>query len=208
MFMIAKYEDRLAFFKYKSGTIHFDMALDLCEYFQQNPYNVKNKIYDPLLISLYTIYAKPFKQKKEIRLEEKNIPEGYLEFHKRLIALRDKFSAHSDIDFEIPLTKSEFISMNEVTTFTTNGVSTFGISIFKPNAVFLDTIKELCTKLKISCEKEALTLWKKYYSGVKVPDGIMNVNISKLDGPLLVDHPSTSLKSAATFYSEIQTKKI
>lgn len=201
--MIVAYGERIAFFKYISSMTHFKMVQDLCEYFQKNQYDCSNKIYDHLVISLYTIYAKPFKQRMEIRLEEKYIPEAYREFHYKIIKLRDKFSAHTDLDFDISAKTNEFIPMNEVIANTKDGQTIFGISIFKLNSEALNILNDLSSKLRNICEEEALLIWKRYFTKTRLPDGLLMINVGKEDGSLLVEHSSSKFDLGGSFYTDI-----
>jgi hypothetical protein len=49
-----------------------------------------------LTVSAAVLYARPFKQWPEVRLEEKDVPIKYREIHKEVLKYRDKVIAHPD----------------------------------------------------------------------------------------------------------------
>jgi hypothetical protein len=51
-----------------------------------------------LTVSAAVLYARPFKQWPEVRLEENDVPMKYREIHKEVLQYRDKVIAHRDPD--------------------------------------------------------------------------------------------------------------
>jgi hypothetical protein len=127
----APYTDRLAFVKYQSASVCFKMVHDISSFFLTSGLDRHELIHDPLLVSLHVLYARPFKQRKSLRLEATIVPTEFQITHERLITLRDRMHAHTDLDGP---DITDGVMMNELTAFTKDGWTKFGISVFNPSA--------------------------------------------------------------------------
>ena len=199
--MNAPFTDRLAFVKYQSAGVCFEMVHDISSFFLATGLHRREKIHDPLLVSLHVLYARPFKQRKPLRLEETIVPSEFHAIHEKLITLRDKMHAHTDLD---GLEITDGVMMNELTGFTKDGWTKFGISVFNPNAEMHRGILQLAESLKKTTHEEADKIWNRYMHKHKVPDGVAIVNLALEDGPFLVPHPVEENEKLKGFFVDVQ----
>ena len=199
--MNAPYTDRLAFVKYQSAGVCFEMVHDISSFFLATGLHRREKIHDPLLVSLHVLYARPFKQRRPLRLEDTIVPAEFQPIHEKLITLRSKMHAHTDLDGpEI----TDGVLMNELTGFTKDGWTKFGITVFNPNPDMHRGILRLVECLKKTTQEEADKIWKRYMSKDKVPDGVTVVNLTPGDGPFLLAHLTDKHEKLKGFFVDVQ----
>jgi len=179
------FTERAEFWKWESASVAFGMVRDVCDYLIQHQLPRSHPIHDPLVTAIYTLYARPFKQRAPLRLSEDIVPESHQDTHFILITFRDKMFAHTDIDR--PKTVDGRV-LNELTGHTNNARTEFGISIFTP---VLPSVRELSDELHDRTHSAAEIIWRKHASKERVPDGKMIVNLSPQDGPLLIPQPES-----------------
>ncbi len=180
---LVPYTDRAAFWRYQSASITFEMVSDTAEYLIANRLPTSHQIHDPLVTAIYALYGRPFKQKAPLRLELAFVPAEHRGTHDALITLRDKMFAHTDLNGPETVDGS---LLNELAGFTTNAFTKFGFTVVTP---ILPTVVELSTDLSQRARTEAETIWSRYMSRQRVPDGTTIVNLSPDDGPFLIPHP-------------------
>jgi hypothetical protein len=202
--MNAPYTDRLAFVKYQSAGACFEMVHDISSFFLATGLHRREKIHDPLLVSLHVLYARPFKQRKPLRLEETIVPAESQALHEMLITLRDKMHAHTDLDGP---QITDDVMMNELTAYTKDGRTKVGISVFNPNAEMHRGILQLVECLKKTTHEETDKIWKRYMSKHKVPDGAAIVNLARDDGPFLMPHPVEEHEELRGFFVDVREWK-
>jgi hypothetical protein len=180
------FTERAEFWKWQSASVAFEMIRDVCDYLLYHQLPVSHPIHDPLVTSIYTLYGRPFKQRAPLRLSEDIVPEQHRATHIGLITLRDKMFAHTDIDGPRMI---DGRALNELTGFTLNAHTKFGITIITPELV---SVRTLCVGLYGKAHSEAEKIWRKHMSKNRVPDGTTVVNLSSDDGPFLIPHPMLS----------------
>src|SRR6266542_1451856 len=177
------------------------MVHDISSFFLATGLHRREKIHDPLLVSLHVLYARPFKQRRPLRLEDTIVPAECQPIHEKLITLRSKMHAHTDLDGpEI----TDGVLMNELTAFTKDGWTKFGITVFNPNPDMHRGILRLVECLKKTTQEEADKIWKRYMSKDKVPDGVTVVNLTPGDGPFLLAHPIDKHEKLKGFFVDVQ----
>lgn len=137
----------------------------------------------PLSISLIVLYGRPFKQRKPLRLSEKLIPAQLRGTHDFLIMLRDKVTAHTDIDG--PAYGDTLVNN---THFVISGGK---IDLQSPTLLIRPKeLNNVATLLDSLCKKtdyHARKLWDKHTRTVNIPDGSYLLNITDVpEAPLLL----------------------
>ena len=198
--MNAPYKDRANFFKYQSAGICFGMVRDISAFFLYTRPHRREKIHDPLLVALHVLYGRPFKQRTPLRLESTIVPAAYRPLHDKLITLRDKMHAHTDIDGPEVI---DGMGLNDLTGYTTKGRTTFGISVFNPNENMHNAVVHLSQRLKAETDRLATAIWEKYMREQKVPDGVTMVNMASADGPFLVAHPGNDTDEFDKYFVDV-----
>ena len=94
--------------------------------------------------------------------------------------------------------------MNELTAYTKDGWTKFGISVFNPNAEMHRGILQLVVCLKKTTREEADKVWQRYMSKHKVPDGVAIINLAPEDGPFLAPHPVEEHEKLRGFFVDVQ----
>jgi len=176
------FTERAEFWKWQSASIAFEMVRDVCDYLLQHQLPKSHPLHDPLVTAIYTLYGRPFKQRAPLRLSEDIVPESHRGTHFVLIKLRDKMFAHTDIDGP---TTIDGQLLNELSGFTRNAQTTFGITIVTP---VLPAVRDLCVELYGQTHSAAETIWRRHMSSERVPDRTTIVNLSSDNGPFLVQH--------------------
>ena len=108
--------------------------------------------------------------------------------------------AHTDLDAPEVF---DGISLNDLTGYTTNGSTTFGISIFNPSMEMHRAIVQLTEQLKAETHRLAKNIWDRYMKKDKVPNGVTLVNMALNDGPFLVVHPGNDTKQFDEYYVDV-----
>lgn len=185
---VVPYSDRVEFFKYQSAAISFEMVGGACNYLIEHKLLKTHPIYDSMLTSIYTLYSRPFRQRKDqgLRLETDLVPQQHRGTHSELITLRDQMFAHTDTDGPITV---DGLLINELAGFTRNGSTKFGISVVTP---VLSVVLDLAVMLAKATRTRADAIWRIHMSRERVPDGTTIVNLSRQDGPFLIPHPLLS----------------
>jgi hypothetical protein len=137
----------------------------------------------PLSISLIVLYGRPFKQRNPLRLSEKLVPPNFKGTHDFLIMLRDKVTAHTDIDG--PTYGDDLV--NSIRFVFSDGKIELESNMLLIRPKELDNVASL---LKSVCEKtdyHARKLLGKYTRTLNIPDGSYALNITDVpNAPLLL----------------------
>jgi hypothetical protein len=177
------FRDRAAFWKYQSASVAFEMVRDTCIYLRQHSLSTSHSIHDSLVTSIYVLYARPFKQSNELKLEEDLVASEYRATHAILLQLRNTMFVHTDL--HRPVTVDGY-RINELAGYTRNGSTKFGVSVVTP---VLPSVEALAASLVGETSSRADSIWRQYMSHERVPDGTSIVNLEPNDGPFLVPHP-------------------
>lgn len=198
------YKDRAEFFKYQSAGVCFDMVCDISKYFLRVKPHRSDKIHDPLLVALHVLYGRPFKQRAILRLDPSIVPDHFKSLHEKLITIRDKMHAHTDLDGP---ELCDGVGLNHLTGYTKDGWTTFGINIYNLNLKAHQAIVLLAEDLAKKTHDHAQGIWAKYMLKKKVPDGVTMVNMAPDDGPFLVPHPAALTDRHDNLFVEIAEYK-
>ncbi|HXT39475.1 MAG TPA: hypothetical protein VN887_05580 [Candidatus Angelobacter sp.] len=130
----------------------------------------------PLMTALHTLYGKPLKQRKEVRVGEDIVPSEFKDIHASLITMRDKIHAHTDVDGPTTATNE---SLNKIVAFVSNGNVRFAVSVIFPRNIQVEKIRDLADTLSRKTWYHAEKIWEKQMKGVYVKDGEYEVNLSE-----------------------------
>ena len=89
---------RLELFKWQHAHSSINEARLIIEYIRENNIDHEHPLHHALWSAFHVFYAKPFKQRQSIRIDESCIPDEYRNEHNAIITLRDKLFAHSDLN--------------------------------------------------------------------------------------------------------------
>jgi hypothetical protein len=174
--MNAPYKDRIEFWKLQHASITFNEVKQLCEFILKEGIDSGHPLHVPLMAALHTLYGRPFKQRKELRIAEDLVPKNYRDDHDVLINMRDKIHAHTDADG--PKT-TEDDCLNKVIVAVRDGSARFALTMVGPRAIQIEKIRNLAGTLSQTTWSQAENIFKKYFKGEFVKDGDYEVNISK-----------------------------
>lgn len=128
------------------------------------------------MTALHVVYAKPFKQRKALQLDESIVPEKYKPVHNALVMMRDKIHAHTDLDG--PKTSEDHL-LNKVVMLARQGEGVrFGVPMLVPRALRLDEIKALARELCELTWQRANKIVENRFAGFTLPEGDYEVNLS------------------------------
>jgi len=88
---------RLQLWKVTFARSSFIQTMQSCEALLQLPSSSTGAIITALSTSALVFYARPFKQKPEVKLDNTIVPREFAEFHTDIISYRDKVVAHRDV---------------------------------------------------------------------------------------------------------------
>ncbi len=176
------YKDRIEFWKFQHAAITFSEVAKLCDYIQREKIGPLHPLYEVLFTALAVLYARPFKQRSEVRIPDNVVPQQYWDTHKSLVELRDKVSAHYDPVG--PKTIAD-VSLNKMLVSIRNGKASFGLSFLHPSSRGIDRIKSLAEKLDKKMQFHVQKLWQRCMQGQTVPDGDYEIDTSQGNAPLL-----------------------
>ena len=180
----APLEDRLLFYKFQNAMHAFGAVSSLCDYFSKTKMERSHSLYIPLTTSLAILYARPFKQRKNIKLPQDIIPAKYKKTHDFLILMRDKVVAHTDTE---ELMYDENNRFNDVVLDIENGypvngrLKTVGVKMKE-----IKKVKDLCEILREKCKYHSGKIWDRYMKNHKIPDGDYRVNIDRVSDNFLI----------------------
>lgn len=142
-------ERRLEYWKYQSAELTFDDAREVSVYLIEQP---KFPLMYQLLTSLYVLYGRPFKQRKNVRISEELVPSRYAEEHKFLIGLRDKLFAHADTD---GLADENIDCLTKILLRASGGGLVPAMAGHLPIGLRYQEIRDLCMLLAQACHEKA-----------------------------------------------------
>ena len=142
-------EERLKYWKYQCAALSFLRAREVAEYLISNK---KNPLTYQLITSLYILYGRPFKQRKQVRISEDIVPQEYLEEHGFLLDLRDKTFAHVDTD---GLPEKDINQLSSILIRTQGGRAKAGMASLLPIGFQHERNRELCEILHDTCDEKS-----------------------------------------------------
>ncbi len=141
--------DRLEYWKYQCAALAFLRAKEVAEYLIEHE---NHPLMYQLLTSLYVLYGRPFKQRKEVRISEELVPHEYSEEHSFLIVLRDKMFAHVDTD---DLSEQKIENLSKILLRVQNGIAIAGMASLLPIGFQFERTRYLCNYLHETCDKKS-----------------------------------------------------
>jgi hypothetical protein len=105
-------EERISFWQHSYARASFTEAKIECEFLLSTNPPPHFTLRRALSVAIVTLYARPFKQRKAVRLSEDIVPVEFRATHDDLIEIRDKSIAHRDLD--APIANWGFISQVRV----------------------------------------------------------------------------------------------
>jgi hypothetical protein len=137
----------------------------------------KSPIFQPLIVAIYTLYAKPFTRSDGVgRLEETFVPNQHLQEHKIMLQHRNEIYAHRDAD-SFPL--ADFGAVNQVRAVRTREVMGLVATEFHARYTMMPPIIKLCRALEEKAADNMKELWDKHKS--KIPNKIGEYLLNVLD---------------------------
>jgi hypothetical protein len=178
----APYSERLNFWKWQQASVAFEQVKNVSEFVLTEKIEQPHPLHIPLMTALHTVYAKPFMQRREVRLGDDVVPAEFKEVHDSLITMRNKIHAHTDVDGPVTANDESF---NKVVAIVRNGQVQLGSTVVFPRHNRVEQVRSLVEILsrKASCHAEEI--WRQFMGGNWIADGTYEVNLSKQDDAFL-----------------------
>jgi hypothetical protein len=145
----------------------------------------EHPLFQPLLVAVYTLYAKPFRTSRGVgKLSEDIIPQDRLELHEQTLIHRDKIYAHRDAkDEDSKIQIDKYGLANQVRALRLLGHLHLLATDFHSRYPIMSEVVELCASLQKKTEYHVEKLWTRYHSQVppKVGEYLLNVLEDKGD---------------------------
>ena len=93
--------ERISFWQHAYARASFTDARIQCEFLLSTNPPPNSTLRRALSIAIVTLYSRPFKQRKLVRLSEDIVPVAFRVTHDDVIEIRDKSIAHRDLDASI-----------------------------------------------------------------------------------------------------------
>src|SRR5262249_38074239 len=100
--------ERITFWQHAYARASFVEARINCKWLLETDPPPNSNFRRAVSIAVVTLYSRPFKQRKAVRLSENSVPREFRESHDEIIEIRDKSIAHRDLD--APVAEWGFIS--------------------------------------------------------------------------------------------------
>jgi hypothetical protein len=104
--------ERISFWQHSYARASFTEARIECELLLSTNPLPNSTLRRALSVAIVTLYARPFKQRKVVRLSEDIVPAEFRSTHEDIVEIRDKSIAHRDLD--APVADWGFISQVRV----------------------------------------------------------------------------------------------
>ena len=128
------------------------------------------------MTALHTLYARPFKQKKQIRLTDDIVPSESKSLHDSIILMRDKIHSHTDLNG--PGT-SGGLCINKVVVRSDGQTAIFAATMIFPRNT--PSIRDLADVLLKKCSYHSEKIWRRVMpSGIPF-SGEFEININEGD---------------------------
>jgi hypothetical protein len=140
---------RLECWKHLCAAFTFRDACQVAQYLSENK---RHPLSYQLLTSLYVLYGRPFKQRKQVRIPEELVPSEYSTEHRFLLDLRDKMFAHIDTD---GLAAHHIEQLTKIVLRVQHGKAVPAIASLLPIGFQYERIRDLSNYLHNSCDRNA-----------------------------------------------------
>lgn len=167
--------DRISFWQHAYARSSFVEARLECELLLSTNPPPNSTLRRALSIAIVTLYSRPFKQRKSVRLSDDIVPPEFRATHDDIIEIRDKSIAHRDLD--APVADWGFISQVRVL-IASGGLTVHTISPILANEKahdLLPLLDALTEKLSVV----TLEFIKKYLVHMHASDGSYVVSLDE-----------------------------
>jgi len=153
----------------------FSTVASICKYILDTPIGVNDQQYYPLVVAIYTIYARPFtKSRGFVKLDETTVPKKFNEIHQELMTYRDKMYAHSDKD----MVNEDYGPVNELRiTVSEDGRCRIWSQPVLPPPPKIKNILNLANRMKKIMEYRTDKFIKKYMEKINIASGDYLFNV-------------------------------
>jgi hypothetical protein len=172
--------ERLEYWKFLCADFSLEKARGIASHLLKIGY--RDRLFYPLLTSLYIFYGRPFKQRKPVRLSTEIIPARFRGLHDTLIVLRDKAFAHVDCD---GMPEMGMDDLNRVMVKIEGAIVTCGIASQIPHGLQLQNVIDLCDELLKKCSYHSQRIWQKSMKNWHPVNGEYEVNLDDGYGYLI-----------------------
>jgi len=181
-----EFEDAQSLWKFFYGQECFRKVKATVEHILEFQLDTHHEIYYPLLVAIYTIYAKPFTFSRPTvgTIPEDIVPNDFRELHQQLITHRHQIYAHTDAKgFEI----AERGNINQVRFLVTaDGTVHLFAPLFQTRPPLLPKIRELCAILQEKCRYHVNKLQLRHKRQIPAVPGEYVINVLDKEGSFLV----------------------
>jgi hypothetical protein len=171
---------RLEYWKYQCAALSFIRAKEVVDYLISNK---NSTLKYQLLTSVYVLYGRSFKQRKQVRMPEDIVPPEYKDVHGFLLDLRDKMFAHVDTD---GLPKKGISQLSKILIHVEDGYAKAGMASLLPIGFQYERTSKLCQFLYDTCNRKSEEILMDAMDGDYPPPGDYEVNLYKKDGAHLI----------------------
>jgi hypothetical protein len=168
-----------------SAAFAFSSCVKICDYIIEENINHLHPLAYPLVLAMVVTYARPFKQRRPVKLPKEVVPRKLEGTHNFILLLRDKMFAHADTDGP---GADEGLQTNRVLMTMKGGDITWASSFLWLKDTQMQEVRELSQILSTKCDYHARKIWNRYSRKMQVGDGKYEINIGDDTDELLV-HP-------------------
>jgi hypothetical protein len=180
-------EHRKLLWKMHHASADFSMVIETCEHILRDDSELSENIYYALIVSIFTIYSRPFTQSTGTgKLEAKIVPAKHRKLHRELLRQRNQIYAHSDATGA----PSTFGNINQVRFFVSHGVIQPGVLRWRSELAVLNEIVSLCESLKQKTKYWIDRIQNKHFPRLKVKPGDYLINLDPKGSSFFVRAPA------------------
>ena len=183
----ASQAERIELYKWQSAFSSLNEAQGILHHIRDEAVGHEDLLHHALWAAFHVFYAKPFKQRPNIRISQDVVPQNLRKAHDAIITLRDKLFAHSDLDGpnldEGDLVNSLFVSFHPAQ----SQQVVFGIRYGFPAPEAVTQYDELITALLLILHTNCTQIFNSWMQNMQIePHQYYRINIgSEQDDVLL-----------------------
>jgi|SRR6266850_1189913 len=176
-----EFDDAKLLWKSFYASHSFRQAREAAQHIFDNKLEKEAPLFHPLVVAIYTLYAKPFTRSDGVgRLEESFVPKEHLQEHKIILEHRHQIYAHRDAD-GFPI--ADHGAVNQVRVVRTKQVMGLVATEFHARYTAMPSIINLCRALEQKTDYNVKKLWDRHKGKIpnKVGECLLNVLDPKTD---------------------------
>ena|SRR2546426_11173399 len=174
--------ERIAFWQHAYARASFVQARIFTDLLLRITPPMNDTLRRALTIAIVTVYSRPFKQRKAVRLPDDIVPAQFRDTHDSIIEIRDKSIAHRDLDG--PVADWGFISQLRVT------IASGELTIDTISSIFTDEkgheLLPLLDFLIPEMDRRSLAFVNDHLLSLHASDGSYVVSLEDAPDPWLV----------------------